>query len=137
MFLKNPRKLTMKQANIIENFAETFTNNKAKNKTKISDEIGKKLETITTNSSINKIIKQAGESHPPSENELTLDGNSDLDKQIGQLVDTTKNAQVNFAINNGGSESGQRDENELIKDISNDFSEVEKKRSNNRKKWLI
>ena len=97
----------MKQANIIENFAETFTNNKAKNINKISDEIGKKLETVTTNSSINKkVVRQAGESHPTAENELTLDGSSDLDKQIGRLVDTTKNAQVNFAINNDGSESG-------------------------------
>ena len=51
---------------------------------------------------------------------------ADLDKQIGRLVDTTKNAQVNFAINNDGSESGQSDENDLIKDIANDFSAVEK-----------
>ena len=117
----------MKQANIMENFAETFTNNKAKNINKISDEIGKKLETVTTNSSINKkVVRQAGESHPTAENELTLDGSSDLDKQIGRLVDTTKNAQVNFAINNDGSESGQSDENDLIKDIANDFSAVEK-----------
>ena len=117
----------MKQANIIENFAETFTNNKAKNINKISDEIGKKLETVTTNSSINKkVVRQAGESHPTAENELTLDGSSDLDKQIGRLVDTTKNAQVNFAINNDGSESGQSDENDLIKDIAKDFGAVEK-----------
>ena len=136
MFLKNLRKFTIKQANIIENFAETFTNNKVKNKNEISDEIGKKLETITTNSSINKIIKQAGESHPPSKNELTLDVNSDLDKQIGQLVDTTKNAQVNFAINNDGSESGQSDENDLIKDIANDFSAVEKTGPPIEKNWL-
>ena len=117
----------MKQANIIEKFAETFTNNKAKDINKISDEIGKKLETVTTNSSINKkVVRQAGESHPPAENELTLDGSSDLDKQIGRLVETTKNAQVNFAINNDGSESGQSDENDLIKDIANDFGAVEK-----------
>ena len=117
----------MKQVNIMENFAETFTNNKAKNINKISDEIGKKLETVKTNSSINKnVFRQAGESHPPAENELTLDGSSDLDKQIGRLVDTTKNAQINFAINNDGSESGQSDENDLIKDIANDFSAVEK-----------
>ena len=38
----------MKQANIIENFAETFTNDKTKNINKISDEIEKKLETVTT-----------------------------------------------------------------------------------------
>ena len=37
----------MKQANIMEKFAETFTNNKAKNINEISDEIGKKLETVT------------------------------------------------------------------------------------------
>ena len=36
------------------NFAKTFTNNQAKNINKISDELGKKLETLTTNSSINK-----------------------------------------------------------------------------------
>ena len=76
----------------MENFAEIFTNNQAKNINKISDEIGKKFETVTTNSSINKkVVRQAGESHPPSDNELTLNGGSDLDKQIGRLVDTTKN----------------------------------------------
>ena len=41
-------------------------------------------------------------------------------------METTKNAQVNFAINNDGSESGQSDENDLIKDIANDFGAVEK-----------
>ena len=51
---------------------------------------------------------------------------ADLDKQIDRLVDTTKNAQVNFAINNDGSQSGQSDEDDLIKDIANDFSAVEK-----------
>ena len=50
---------------------------------------------------------------------------ADLDKQIGRLVDTTKNAQVNFAINNDSSESGQNDEDDLIKDIANNFSTVE------------
>ena len=65
----------------MENFAETFTNNKAKNINQISDEMGKKLETVKINSSINKkLFRQAGESHPPAENELTLDGSSDLDK---------------------------------------------------------
>ena len=79
------------------------------------------------NSSINeKVVRQAGESHPPAENELTLGGGSDLDKQIDRLVDTTKNAQVDFAINNDGSQSGQSDEDDLIKDIANDFSAVEK-----------
>ena len=50
---------------------------------------------------------------------------ADLDKQIGRLVDTTKNAQVHFAINNDSSESGQNDEDDLIKDIANNFSTVE------------
>ena len=53
-FLKNPKKFTMKQANIMENFAEIFTNNQAKNINQTSDEIGKNLETVTANSSINK-----------------------------------------------------------------------------------
>ena len=75
---------------------------------------------------IKKVVRQAGESHPPAENKLTLGGGSNLDKQIDRLVDTTKNAQVNFAINNGGSQSGQSDEDDLIKDIANDFSAVEK-----------
>ena len=54
MFLKSPRKFTMKQANIMEIFGEIFTNSQAKNINKTSDEIGKTLETVTTNSSINK-----------------------------------------------------------------------------------
>ena len=79
------------------------------------------------NSSINKkVFRQAGESHPPAENKLTLGGGSDLDKQIDRLVDTTKNAHVNFAINNDGSQSGQKNEDDLTKDIANDFSAVEK-----------
>ena len=41
------------------------------------------------------------------ENKLTLGSGSDFDKQIDQLVDTTKNAEVNFAINNNVSQSGQ------------------------------
>ena len=51
---------------------------------------------------------------------------ADLDKQIRRLVETTKNAQVNFAINNDGFESGQSDEDDLIKDIASDFTAVEK-----------
>ena len=79
------------------------------------------------NSSVNKkVVRQAGESHPPGENELTLGGGSDLNKQIDRLVDTTKTAEVNFAIKNYGSQSGQSDEDDLIKDIANDFNAVEK-----------
>ena len=104
---------------------------------KISDEIGKKLETVTTNSSINKkAVRKAGESHPPAESELTLDGGSDLNKRIGRLLDTTKNAQVNLSINNDGSESGQSDEDDLIKDVANDFSAVEKAGPPIGKNWL-
>ena len=39
MLLKNPRKFTTKQANIVENVADIFTNNQAKNINKTSDEI--------------------------------------------------------------------------------------------------
>ena len=86
MLLKNPRKFTIKQANIVENFAEIFTNNQAKYINKTSDEIEKKLEALTKNSNkTKKVVRQAGESHRPVENELTLDGGSDLDKQIGAV----------------------------------------------------
>ena len=39
-------KFTIKQANIMGSFAEVLTNNQAKNINKISDKIGKKLETF-------------------------------------------------------------------------------------------
>ena len=39
MLLKNPRKFTIKQANIVESVADIFTNNQAKNINKTSDEI--------------------------------------------------------------------------------------------------
>ena len=41
-------------------------------------------------------------------------GCSDLDEQIGQLVDTTKSPMVNFAINNNDSESEESNENDLV-----------------------
>ena len=127
MFYKNLRKFAIKQTNIIETFVEILTNNRAKNINKISDEIEKKLETLTTNFSINKkVVRQAGESHPLEEDEPSLYGCSDLDEQIGWLVDTTKSPKVNFAINNDDSDSEESDENDLIKDIANDFSAVEK-----------
>ena len=109
------------------NFTEILTNNRAKNINKISDEIGKKLETLTTNFSINKkVVRQAGESHPPAEDELFLYGGSDLNEQIVQLVDTTKSPKVNFAINNDDYKSEESNEDDLIKGITNDFSAVEK-----------
>ena len=126
MFYKNLRKFAIKQTNIIETFVEILTNNRAKNINKIRDEIEKKLETLTTNFSINKkVVRQAGESHPLEEDEPSLYGCSDLDEQIGWLVDTTKSPKVNFAINNDDSDSEESDENDLIKDIANDFSAVE------------
>ena len=125
MFYKNPRKLAIKQTNITETFAEILTNNRAKNINKISDEIEKKLEALTTNFSINKkVVRQAGESHPLEEDEPSLYGCSDLDEQIGWLVFTTKSPKVNFAINND-SDSEESDENDLIKDTANNFSAVE------------
>ena len=84
VFFKNPRKFTIKQANIMENLAKIFTNNQAMDINKISDKIGKKLETVTTNSSTNKkVVRQAGESYLPAENEPILDDSSGLDKKIG------------------------------------------------------
>ena len=84
MFYKNLRKFAIKQTNIIETFVEILTNNRAKNINKISDEIEKKLETLTTNFSINKkVVRQAVESHPLEEDEPSLYGCSDLDEQIG------------------------------------------------------
>ena len=103
MLLKNPRKFTIKQANIVENFAEIFTNNQAKYINKTSDEIEKKLEALTKNSNkTKKVVRQAGESHRPVENELTLDGGSDLDKQIGAVEQTGPPIGKNLAdiINN-------------------------------------
>ena len=49
-----------------------------------------------------------------------------LDEQIDRLVDTT-NSQVNFANHNKDeSEPDKSDEDDLIKDIANNFSAVEK-----------
>ena len=76
-----------------------------------------------TNSNINKkVLRETGDSHPSAEDELSLYGGSDLDEQIDRLVGTTK---VNFE-NNDESEPEGSDENDLIKDIANDFSAVEK-----------
>ena len=113
--------------NIIGNFAEILTNNKAKNMNKISNEIEKKLETLTKNFIINKnVVRQAVESHPTAENEMSLFGCSNFDEQIGGLVDTTKSSKVNIAININDSESEKSYENDLIKNIANDFSAVER-----------
>ena len=104
----------MKQSKIIGNLAEVLTNNRAKNINKISDEIEKKLETLT-NFSVNKtVVRQVGKSHPPVEDELSLYGCSDLDEQISWLVDTTNSPKVNFATNNNDSESEESNENDLV-----------------------
>ena len=47
-----------------------------------------------TNFNINKkVLRETGDSHSPTEDELSLCGGSDLDEQIDRLVDTT-NSQV-------------------------------------------
>ena len=47
MLFKHPRKIhNIKQADIMGGFAQVLTNNQAKNINKISNEIGKKLETF-------------------------------------------------------------------------------------------
>ena len=109
------------------NLHAVLTNNQAKNINEITDELKKKLETLTTNLSRNKkVVRQVGECHFPAEDELSLYGCSDLDELVDRLVDTTKNPKVNFVINNNDSESEERDENYLIKEIANNFSAVEK-----------
>ena len=60
--------------------------------------------------------------------ELSLYGGSDLDEQIDELVNTNKSPKVNFAKNNDESASEECDEDELLEDIGNDFSIVEKTR---------
>ena len=41
-----------------------------------------------TNFNINKkVVRETGDSHPPAEDELSLYGGFDLDKQIDRLVD--------------------------------------------------
>ena len=72
-----------------------------------------------------KVVRETVDSHPPAEYELSLYGGSDFDEQIDRLVNTT-NSQVNFANNNDKSEPEESDEDDLIKDIANNFSAVEK-----------
>ena len=84
-----------------------------------------KGKCVTNFNIIKKIVRETGDTHPPAEDELSLYGGSDLDEQIDRLVDTT-NGQVNFANHNDESEPEESDEDDLIKDIANDFSAVEK-----------
>ena len=56
-----------------------------------------------------------------------------MDEQIDQLVDTINSPKVNFA-NNYESEPEGSDEDDLIEDIANDFSTVEKTGPPNREK---
>ena len=77
-----------------------------------------------------KVVRETGDSHPLAEDELSLYGGSDLDEQIDLLLDTT-NSQVNFANNNDESEL----EDDLIKEIANHFSAVEKSSSTNRERF--
>ena len=58
--------------------------------------------------------------------ELSLYGGCDLDEQINRLVDTTKSPKVTFANNNDESEPEESHQDDLIKDIVNDFSAAEK-----------
>ena len=54
-------KFTIKQANIMRNFAEVLKNSQVKNMNKISDEIGKKSETFNnTLTAYNKAISSTG-----------------------------------------------------------------------------
>ena len=54
-----------------------------------------------TNFNVNKkVVRETGDSYPPTEDEMSLNGGSDLDEQIDRLVDTTNSPKVNFANNN-------------------------------------
>ena len=56
-------KFTIKQANIMGSFAEVLTNNQTKNINKISDEIGKKLQTLNNSlTAYNKTKSSTGHS---------------------------------------------------------------------------
>ena len=69
-------------------------------------------------------VRDIGENHqPPEEDELSLYGGSDLDDQIDRLVDTPYIANAKGGcINEEGKDS---DDDDLIKDIENDFNWVE------------
>ena len=58
--------------------------------------------------------------------ELSLYGGCDLDEKINRLVDTTKSPKITFANNNDESEREESHEDDLIKDIVNNFSTAEK-----------
>ena len=75
---------------------------------------------------VKKVVRESGESHPPAECKLSLYSGSDLDEHINGLVDTTKSPKVNFTSNNDESELEVCDEDDLIKNISNNVSAVEK-----------
>ena len=79
-----------------------------------------------TNLNVNKkVFREAGDSHPPAEDELSLYGGSDLDEQIDQLVDTTNSPKANFENNDESGPEGS-DEDDIIKHIASDFSAGEK-----------
>ena len=69
-------------------------------------------------------VRDTGEnSQPPEEDELSLCGLSDLDDQIDRLVDTPHISNGKGGrINEEGEDS---DEDDLVKDIENDFNSVE------------
>ena len=69
-------------------------------------------------------VRDTGEhGQPPEEDELSLYGGSDLDDQIDRLVDTRHIANANGGCMN--EEGEDSDEDDLIKDIENDFNSVE------------
>ena len=72
------------------------------------------------------VVTETGDIHQLAVDELYLYGGSDLDEQIDELVNTNKSPKVNFAKNNDESAPEECDEDELLKDIGNDFSIVEK-----------
>ena len=115
----NPRNTSRANANVEDDGGSSSCQEEATDTRK-----GKRKHVANFN--INKkVVREAGDSHPPAEDELSFYGGSDLDEQIDRLVNTTNN-QVNFANNNDEYKPEESDEDGLIKDIANDFSAVEK-----------
>ena len=73
--------------------------------------------------SISHIRDTGKHRQPPEEDDLSLYGWSDLDDQIERLVNTTH---IACAKGDGNNEEGEdSDEDDLIKDVENDFDSVE------------
>ena len=104
MFFKHPQKFTIKQVDIIGRFAEVLTKNHAKNINKISNEIGKKLETF--NDSL--IVYKAKSSTRVG----TISINPNKTKAMGAAtisVNPKSTSRANASVEDDGSSSSTHD----------------------------